>query len=496
MKRTRTARTLALSLFAGAFAAAATAGTAPIVGGASFVPDPSFATEGLAILQFDDTDALWNEPVRTLAAADGSYWTLGFARTGNGGLDQFAIMHLLADGTPDAGFGTNGQRLVTSAAVQLVDATMDAAGNFYVASIVSGDGADFMIECFAADLTPCAGFGIAGQTRVAFDQGGPNDDITHHILIHQNSIYVLGDVDTPATDGSWDVAIGVAKLDLASGQLDPNFGNVKGLGGRSVFNIDLVANGGDFSADFAFSADGTRLIVGGNAQASDPFSGIALQDAIVLGVDPASGQLDPSFADAGMQDVPFAVGESIGQFFSVALAVRHNGRIVFAGSYWQDHDGMVNPQVSLIELMPDGSLAQDFGDNGVANSLPGYNIEVVGVAERPGLGDLVVTMQTDGLLPGDFSGVHQQAVLDYSPNGRTLRSEFARIIPSNAIDTGAASRPVGILVDAQNRSLMWGWRNWQFVTHPPYIFDRDITVSRFIDSDAIFGNGFSGSYAD
>jgi len=489
MTRSRIACALALSLAV----SAASAGT-PAIGSMDVTPDPAFATEGLAIIDFNDADALWNEPVRTLAAADGSYWMLGFARP-NSGNDNFAIAHVLADGTPDAAFGPNGQRIVASAGISIVDASMDDAGNFYVASVVRGSGADFMVECYAPDLSPCASFGDAGQATVAFDLGGPNDDVTRHLLIHDDSIYLLGDIDTPATDGTWNVAIGVAKLGLADGALDAAFGNVDGLPGRSVFNIDLVENGGDYSADFALSPDGTRLIVGGSAQASDGLSGIALQDAIILGVDPATGQLDPGFADAGMQDVPFAVGENIGQFFASSLIARHDGRIVFAGSYWQDHNGEVNPQVSLIELMPDGSLAADFGEQGVANSLPGYNIEVVAVTERPGLGDLVVTMQTDGLFPEDAQS-HQQAVLDYSPDGRVLRSTFARVIPSNAINTAALSRPVGVLVDEQNRLLMWGWRNWQFLNYPPYIFDRDVTLSRFVDTDAIFGNSFGGHYAD
>jgi len=28
----------------------------------------------------------------------------------------------------------------------------------------------------------------------------------------------------------------------------------------------------------------------------------------------------------------------------------------------------------------------------------------------------------------------------------------------------------------------------------PYLFDRDVTSSRFVDTDAIFGNGFGGLY--
>jgi hypothetical protein len=476
-----------------ALAVCATASVALADAPTNFAPDTAFATGGLAIVDFNDADALWNEPVHAVQADDGSYWLLGFARPDSGN-DNFAISHLLADGSPDLDFGPNGQRIVASGGVQIVDAAMDG-GNFYVGAIVRGSGADFMVECFAPDLSPCSGFGQVGQAIVPFDQGGPNDDILHRMLIRDGSIYLLGDIDTPAADGTWNVAMGVAKIDLASGELDGAFGNVDGLGGRSVFNIDLVPDGADYNADFAFSADGTRLIVGGSAQASDPFSGVALQDAIVLGVDPVSGHLDATFGDAGMRDIPYAPGDSIGQFLAAALTVRHNGRIVFAGDYWEDENGTVDPQVTLIELMPDGSLAQDFGVAGVANSFPTYNTLVIGVTERPGLGDLVVTLQSDGVVP-DNELSHQETLLDFSPDGRLMRSGYYSIIPSNAIDTGAFSHPIGVLVDAQNRSLMWGWRDWQFLNHPPYIHDRDMTLSRFVDTDAIFANGMGGAYAD
>lgn len=488
---------LALSTFASAaFAAghpAAPAGTPPAIGAQGFVADTSFATTGSAIVDFNDPDAVWSEPMRTLAAADGSYWMLGFVRP-NSGFDQLAISHLLADGSADAGYASNGQRIVPIVATQIEDIAMDAAGNVYVAAAVSGNGADFSVECFAGDGTPCAGFGLDGQTLIPFDQGGPNDDIPRRILIHDDAIYVLGDITTPA-DSGWDVALGVAKLDLASGELDASFGNVAGLGGRSVFDIDLVPDGADYSADLAFSADGSRLLLTGSSLASDPSTGTALQYAVVLGVDPAAGTLDATFADAGMRVVPFEVGEFIGQFIGKDVTVLHNGRIVFIGDYWHDVNGMVNPEIALIELMPDGSLAADFGTDGIATNLPGYTIETLAVTERPGAGDLVVTTQADGLFPADPSD-HQQALVEFTRNGRGVRSEIEITFPSNGINTGPRSRPAGVLVDDQNRSLMWGWRNWEFQTQPQLILNRDITLSRFIDTDAIFGNGFGGVYAD
>ncbi len=72
----------------------------------------------------------------------------------------------------------NGQRIVTIAAVQIQDATMDAAGNFYVAAVANGDGADYSVECFGNDGSACTGFGLFGQAQVAFDQGRPETTIS------------------------------------------------------------------------------------------------------------------------------------------------------------------------------------------------------------------------------------------------------------------------------------------------------------------------------
>ncbi len=135
--------------------------------------------------------------------------------------------------------------------------------------------------------------------------------------------------------------------------------------------------------------------------ASDPSSGIALEYASILGIDPATGQLDAGFGDAGVRIVAFDVGESIGQFIGKDVIVRHNGRIVVLGDYWHDINGMVNPEVALIQLGAAGDLDAGFGSAGVATNLPGYTVETLALAERPGAGDLVVTLQADGLLPGD-----------------------------------------------------------------------------------------------
>jgi hypothetical protein len=174
--------------------------------------------------------------------------------------------------------------------------------------------------------------------------------------------------------------------------------------------------------------------------------------------------------------------------------VRANGRIVVVGDYWHDIGGTVYPEITLIELDADGTLDPAFGTVGVTHLLVGNNVETQGVAERPGLGRLVVATKDDGLDPADSTD-HQQSLVEFSTDGLRATSAIAFTFPSNGINTASRSFPKGVVVDADNRALIWGWRNWEF-TQGPFVLNRDMTMSRYLDDDAVFGNGFGGTYAD
>lgn len=471
----------------------AIAGTA-VPGPQAFVADPAFATDGAAILDFEDAFATWDEPLGQFPDGNGGYWVIGLHRA-TSGTDRLAIGKLDADGQPDTTFGDQGKLTANVAGTQINAATMDG-DRVYVAAIASGaNGTDFGVSCLLVDGTPCPGFGMAGQVLVPFDASVnfPND-IPKQITVRDGALYVSGEITTDADNGGWNTANGVARLDAATGELDAQFGNLAGKPGRSVFNLDLIPDGADYNVGVALSNDGSRLLLAGSADDVDADTGLSLQDAFVLGIDPQAGTLDADFADAGTRIIRLPPGDNFGQFVAKHMLLRHNGRIVVVGDYRHDVNGMVQPEIALAELDADGAFTAGFGDGGISHVLIGNNTETQGVAERPGSGRLVVAAQNDGLDPGNGTD-HQQSLVEFDTSGLHATSAIVFTFPADGTDTGPRSYPKGVVVDDANRSLILGWRNWQFTT-VPFVLNRDITLSRFLDDDAIFGNDFGGTYAD
>jgi hypothetical protein len=486
---------IALTSLAAWPAARSFAGTVPAAGPSDFTPDAAFAGSGATTLEFENGGYQWDQPLAAFETGDGGYWIAGYNRSLTGGSDQFAAARLLDDGSPDPAFGTDGTLRAPVAGVQILAVAM-AGDRFYVAEAIAGDGADFAVDCIDATGAPCAGFGMAGSVRIGFDLGTlNNDDLASAIAVRDGAIYVVGNVATPPQgDALSNPAIGIVKLDAASGALDAAFGNVDGAPGRAVHQLDRVVDGGDYVASAGLAivgaADAPRLLITGNA----PTSTMGDAEGFVVAVDGRSGALDAGFGDGGVRYIALPPGETFAQVLPTALAVRSNGRILLAGDYWHDAGGMVDPELVIAELDAGGSLSTDFGEGGVFRSLPGYHVETVGVAERPGSGDVVAAFMTAGLYPEEYTD-YQQALIQVDAHGRGVRALTAITFPANGVDTGARSRPSGVRVDARNRTLMFGWRNWQFQPQQGFL-NRDMTAARFSAGDSIFANGFGGAYTD
>lgn len=485
---------IALSSIAAWPAARPLAGTLPASGPSDFAPDAAFAGAGSTTLEFENGGYQWDQPLAAFETGDG-YWIAGYNRSLTGGTDQFAAAKLRDDGSLDPSVGSGGMLRTPVAGVQILAVAM-AGDRFYVAQAIAGNGADIAVDCIDTAGTPCAGFGLAGSVRVAFDLGtANNDDLPSAIAVHDGKIYIVGNVATPPQgDNFSNPAIGVVKLDAATGALEGTFGNLDGAPGLAVHQLDRVVDGGDYVATHGLAIVATdaapRLLITGNTPTSD--AGDA--EGFVLAVDGGSGQLDPAFGDGGVRYLALPPGETFSQVLPTAISLRRNGRILLAGDYWHDVGGMVDPELIIAELGADGSPSADFGESGIFRSLPGYHVETVGVAERPGSGDVVATFMTAGLYPDEYTD-YQQALLQVDARGHGARALTAITFPANGVDTGARSRPSGVLVDARNRTLMFGWRNWQFQPQQGFL-NRDMTVARFVAGDSIFANGFGGTYAD
>ena len=103
---------------------------------------------------------------------------------------------------------------------------------------------------------------------------------------------------------------------------------------------------------------------------------------------------------------------------------------------------------------------------------------------------------TTGLFPGEDTD-DQQALIQIDRDGRSIRAMTAITYPANGVDTGPRSRPApgGLRIDAGNRALMIGWRNWQYQPFQGFL-NRDMTIARYTAEDSMFANGFGGDYAD
>ncbi|HEY0178012.1 MAG TPA: hypothetical protein VGC30_00075 [Dokdonella sp.] len=497
MNHRQNALVRALALTVSLSAVTAQAGTLPATGPSDFTLDPSFGTGGSTTLEFENGVRQWDEPLAAFQDADGGYWIAGFNRSADGGDDALAIAKLVAEGSPDAAVGDGGRLLLAPTGTE-VRAVTKAGTRFYAAEAVLGRGADVVVDCFEISGAVCDGFGDGGHVQVAFDLGGSDDDVAAAIVVDDGAIYVAGNMSTPsAAGGASNPGIGLIKLDAATGSLDAAFGNLDGLPGRALYQLDRVVDGGDYVATNGLvvadaPAGGRRLLVTGNT----PTSNVGDAEGFVIAFDAASGALADDFGDGGVRYLTLPPGDTFGEVLPTAIALRHDGAVLVAGDYWHDIDGAVDPEVMLAELGPDGTLAADFGDGGLFHYLPGYRVETLGVAERPGSGDVVATFMTAGLFPDDYTD-YQQALIQVDRRAHAVRALTAITFPSNGIDTAARSRPApqGVFVDERNRTVLIGWRNWQYQPRQG-LFNRDMTVARFTAEDSLFANGFGGAYAD
>jgi uncharacterized delta-60 repeat protein len=476
-----------VSVCAAAFALAASQPVpADVVGtsiGADLMLDASYGSGGSAIVNFNDADGTWDEPVRALVADDGGLWLLGFHRVDAGG-DRFAIAKLDADGAPDPSFGDGGRKLVDTGVTFISDAVI-GGGRFYVAGmyLLSSSGStEFAIACVELDGTLCAGFGDGGTVTIAINPPGYGSSAAR-VLYRDGALYAIGNTDLGGGDFGHTSAIAVAKLDAATGALDVSFGNAAGTEpGTSIFDPALYASGGfDYARAAAFASDGDVLI-GGSAQTAQNQS----SDGYVLALDAATGELDGGFGENGYAYLPIQVGVHLDQVTATALAVRDDGRILVAGdANHDDADFNIMTDVLLAALEPNGSLAADFAGGGLAHVNVGFNTETTAMALRAD-GDLVVSMQSSGLLPDEYYPFSLQSVVQFDASGDGPISTVSLEFPSSE-DQSPLARPSALAVDASDRVIVAGLRLWGYPNYPAP--DFDITATRLV-SDVIFAQGF------
>ncbi len=447
--------------------------------GTDLTLDTGFGDEaGYTVVNYNDDGGTWDEAVRVIAAADGGFWLAGFHRT-DADADRFAISKLDANGKLDTSYGAGG-KLLAPTGVSLINDVILADGRFYLAGThyLDTPGLGIVgVACVGIDGTPCAGFGDSGTVTIALNAPGFNSSAAR-ILHRDGKLYMIGNTDPGGVNGH-SSAIGIAKLDAATGALDPTFGDGSGpLPGTEVFNPDHYPDGYDFAYAAAFAGNGD-ILVGGSAQNNNNQG----SDGYLLAFDPTSGALNPAFGNSGYAWFSFDTGVHFDGVSVRAIHVQDDGKIIAAGDANHD-DEFFNTltNVLLASLEPDGTPTAGFGINGVNSINLGLNTEVLDLAVRSN-GDLVVSMASSGILPNPYSPDMLQSIAQFDAAGNGPTATVSIEYPSQVSPGG---RPTSILADAQDRILVAGFRLWDFNFPVP---DSDHVITRLV-RDKIFASGF------
>jgi uncharacterized delta-60 repeat protein len=178
---------------------------------------------------------------------------------------------------------------------------------------------------------------------------------------------------------------------LASGRLDPDFD------GDGVRFIDASPTSGVDAFQAGLIDAAGRYVAAGRANALDALGGNVMRFL-------ASGQLDPSFGDAGQVRIPLV--EGYGNILWADIVELPAGQLILAGRA-SSTPNINDPGRALVcRLRPDGTLDPSYGASGCAlpELAPGSEDDRILAVALQGDGRLVLLGMTDA--PGD-------APLDY-----------------------------------------------------------------------------------
>ncbi|WP_394538403.1 hypothetical protein PRJ39_22110 [Lysobacter enzymogenes] len=247
------------------------------------------------------------------------------------GVGAFVAVRLLADGSPDPGFGDRGVARADFADLGYAesgaqDAALQADGKL----VMVGEAVDyraspkrtrFAILRYGEDGRLDPGFGDGGRVLTAFDAVSPTGNASAHSVAIQadGGIVAVGSLGGVA-------ATGLARY-LPDGRLDPSFGD----GGRYAAYSDELRPGGRL---LAVQADGRLLLIRGTREGQYQTVVRHLSD----------GRIDPSFQQLRYLEL------------IDALKQQADGRILVVGS--SGWPGLRRPE--LLRLNHDGTRDEGF----------------------------------------------------------------------------------------------------------------------------------------
>jgi uncharacterized delta-60 repeat protein len=227
--------------------------------------DTTFSIDGKTLVPFGPSP---QAGAYAVAVQPDQRIVLAGAVDSGGGNFSAAVARLTASGALDPGFASGGSSLISlgngvfTAAQALL---LQADGRVLLAgvTVTSGSNFDMFVMRLLADGSPDPGFGVAGVRTIGFDLVANGADIGRALALQPDGrILVAGSVSMP--DGGR--AFGVARL-LPNGTLDPAFGT----DGLAVVDFALMAGGEDTAGGVVVDADGGIFLVGSAEAALDNF---------------------------------------------------------------------------------------------------------------------------------------------------------------------------------------------------------------------------------
>lgn len=311
-----------------------------------------------------------------------------------------------------------------------------------------GIDADFALVRYLPDGSLDPAFGFGGQVMV----GGASDDLARAILLQPDGMILLGGRGGPSGGNEFYIV-----RFTSGGTLDATFGTNGEVTGAMGF-------GGNEGYAMALQPDGKILLAGSAANAND-------LDFALLRYNP-DGSQDMDFGIDGAVLTP--VGTGTGDV-CYTMVVQPDGKILLGGAMGS---GFNASSFAMVRFLPDGSLDESFGTNGIV-------VSPISMGRNIGFS---LALQPDGriLMCGDArgEGFGGFAVARYLANGILDASFGTNGVVSTVMGVQSTARSV--IVQPDGKILLAG------ETYPISTDEAsDLALVRYLSNGAL-DPGFDG----
>jgi uncharacterized delta-60 repeat protein len=325
--------------------------------------DPGFGTGGKVLTTIGGEDQLVNG---VAAQPDGKVIVVG--TTVNQFQPKMIVVRYNSNGTPDTGFGTNGNGIIIfnmpSSIAGAVSLQTD--GKILIGGASAGD---FAIVRLNTDGSFDNSFGINGVAVTDFRPGNPSGDSIFAMAVQADGKIVTGG----STDAGTNIDFALARFNT-DGTLDTSYGT----NGRVITPVGPVTD-----TIFALKLQPDGKAVAAGFQQTNGANNCALARYNT------NGSLDGSFGTGGKVITNISSGNFVNNDELYSVAIQADGKIVAAGhSADNDHN-----YFALARYNTNGSLDAGFGGGGIT---------LTPVGESNGLAGAIVPLPDGGFIAAGY----------------------------------------------------------------------------------------------